>query len=104
MPAALGLQVLFGLLTTSQPHLKGPQIYFFFVPNRTYAKYIFQPSIYGKSLQHPKKNIADDHLGKTSLCKGLPSGTCCLPCCDVSSLKLGDEWQKLVASTSRLVS
>ena len=40
MPAALGLQVLFGLLTTSQPHLKGPQN--FFVPNKPYAKYIFQ--------------------------------------------------------------
>lgn len=40
MPTALGLQVLFGLLTTSQPHLKGPQNVC--VPNTTYAKYMFQ--------------------------------------------------------------
>lgn len=58
----------------------------------------------GKHHPQKKKQNMTWPSGKTSLCKCLPSATCCLPCCDVSSLKLGDEWQKLVASTSRLVS
>ena len=62
MPAALGLQVLFGLLTNISASSKRPPE--FFCAKHDICKDIFQPSIYGKSLQHPKKNLADDHLGK----------------------------------------
>lgn len=102
MPAALGLQVLFGLLTNISASSKRPPD--FFCAKQDICKVYFSTKYLWKIPTAPKKKHSRWPSGKTSLCKGLPSGTCCLPCCDFSSLKLGDEWQKLVASTSRLVS